>query len=304
MRLRHIEVFYAVYSCGTVSGAARKLNVSQPSISKVLHHAEDQLGYPLFQRIRGKMIPTEEAHALFGEVKTVYDKVLSLQNKARNLRDGKSGHIRLAAMPAVGLDILPRAIAGFRKRYPHVTFDIRTQHFEGLIGSLYEQENDIGLAFSPPAVAGIREYDIGEGEFVCVYNDKDFPDPPARLRLEDLKGKEVISIKDSGPLSDILFHEIMSRGLAFESIVTAQTYYIAKNLVGYGVGVAIVDHLTAQAAGPGTVHHTGFDPAIRYTVKGLYAENRPLSKVCERFLDYFRATYQSTLLVAPDAQAL
>ena len=51
MRLRHIEVFYAVYRNGSVTGAAQELNVSQPSVSKVLRHAEDQLGYPLFQRL-------------------------------------------------------------------------------------------------------------------------------------------------------------------------------------------------------------------------------------------------------------
>ena len=47
MRLRHIEVFHAVYSSGSVTAAARMLNVSQPSVSKVLAHAEQQLGYPL-----------------------------------------------------------------------------------------------------------------------------------------------------------------------------------------------------------------------------------------------------------------
>ncbi|MBT8142476.1 MAG: LysR family transcriptional regulator [Gammaproteobacteria bacterium] len=50
MRLRHIEVFHAVYLTGSVSGGARALNVSQPTVSKVLKHAEDQLGFKLFHR--------------------------------------------------------------------------------------------------------------------------------------------------------------------------------------------------------------------------------------------------------------
>jgi DNA-binding transcriptional LysR family regulator len=55
MRLRHIEVFHAVYSCGSVTRAAEVLRVSQPSVSKVLAHAEQQLGYALFDRVRGKL---------------------------------------------------------------------------------------------------------------------------------------------------------------------------------------------------------------------------------------------------------
>ena len=65
MRLRQIEVFHAVYSCGSVTGAAEILNVSQPSVSKVLAHAEQQLGFPLFDRVRGKLVPTPEADRLF-----------------------------------------------------------------------------------------------------------------------------------------------------------------------------------------------------------------------------------------------
>ena len=54
MRLRQIEVFHAVYTSGSISAAARALNVSQPSVSKVLRHTEVQLGLPLFRLSRGR----------------------------------------------------------------------------------------------------------------------------------------------------------------------------------------------------------------------------------------------------------
>jgi DNA-binding transcriptional LysR family regulator len=68
MNLRHIEVFHAVYTNGSVSAAARALNVSQPSVTKVLQHAELLLGFALLERTRGRLVPTEEAHALFDDV--------------------------------------------------------------------------------------------------------------------------------------------------------------------------------------------------------------------------------------------
>ena len=64
MRLRQIEIFYHVYRVGTISGAAQALNVSQPSVSKVLRHAEDQIGFELFQRVNGRLEPTPAAHEL------------------------------------------------------------------------------------------------------------------------------------------------------------------------------------------------------------------------------------------------
>ena len=63
MRLRHVEIFHAVFSNGSIRAAARALNVSQPSVSKMLRHAEDQLGFKLFTVVRGRTMPTDEAHA-------------------------------------------------------------------------------------------------------------------------------------------------------------------------------------------------------------------------------------------------
>ena len=56
MRLRHVEVFNNVYKTGSVTAAAKLLNVSQPSVSKVLAHAEQQIGFPLFERIKLSLI--------------------------------------------------------------------------------------------------------------------------------------------------------------------------------------------------------------------------------------------------------
>lgn len=68
MRLRHIEVFHAVMQAGTISGAAQLLHISQPAVTKVLQHAELQLGMALFDRVRGKLYPTPEANRLFVEI--------------------------------------------------------------------------------------------------------------------------------------------------------------------------------------------------------------------------------------------
>jgi hypothetical protein len=57
MRLRHIEIFQAIRQTGSVSAAAQLLHVSQPAVTKVLQHAELQLGFPLFLRVRGKLQP-------------------------------------------------------------------------------------------------------------------------------------------------------------------------------------------------------------------------------------------------------
>jgi DNA-binding transcriptional LysR family regulator len=58
VRLRHIEVFSAIMLTGSTNGAAKILNISQPAVSKILQHAEQSVGFPLFLRSKGKLVPT------------------------------------------------------------------------------------------------------------------------------------------------------------------------------------------------------------------------------------------------------
>ena len=91
MNLRQIEIFHAVFLHGTVSAAARSLNVSQPSVTKVLRHAERSIGLTLFERSKGRLIPTKDAHTLFAEVSDIQDRVRSLRQACQILRHGRGG---------------------------------------------------------------------------------------------------------------------------------------------------------------------------------------------------------------------
>ncbi len=290
MRLRHIEVFHAVFTTGSVSQAAKLLNVSQPSVSKVLRHAEDNLGYALFERVKGRVVPTAEAHALFAEAKDIQDQLQALERRARNLKAGRAGHVRLMVMPALGLDLLPMAVAEFRLQNPDVTFDIGTAHFADIVRALREQKCDLAMAFNPPPLAGVARHAIGGGHMLCAHGPGLFTGQSS-VRLAELAAHPLVGIKDSGPLSQLVSAQAQAEAVPLDAAVTVQTYYIARNLVRYGAGVAVVDHLTALAHRGDGVEYKPLAPELRYEVVGLSDEARPLSRVAENFLEYFRRLY-------------
>src|SRR3546814_13611379 len=84
------------------SSDLRALHVSQPSVSKVLHHTQLQLGLTLFTLVRGRLVATDEAHALFVEVSEIVQRLTSLQKTVSNIRNVGGGHIRLGAEPSLG----------------------------------------------------------------------------------------------------------------------------------------------------------------------------------------------------------
>ena len=90
MRLRHIEVFNAVMHTGSVSAAARLINISQPAVSRTLQHAELQLGFALFQRSKGRLTPTSEALALLPHMEKLFGQLEEVQRLADSLRKGRA----------------------------------------------------------------------------------------------------------------------------------------------------------------------------------------------------------------------
>lgn len=284
MNLRHIEVFHAVYVNGSVSAAARMLNVSQPSVSKVLRHAESLLGFALFHRTTGRLVATEDAHALFGEVAEIQDRVQALREASRNLKRGIGALLKVSSLPSIALDALPVTVAQFLRTHPQVKFDLQTIHHEDLLRKLYERETDLAIAYEVPPGAALGHKRLGAGELVVLYREADMPGMPARIDLGQLAGRPLVSLAASGPMGQLLTAEVQARGIALEEVVSARTFHIATALVRQGVGMTVVDNFTAQASlTPGLAIRPLANP-LRFDVNAIYLQDRPPTALTTDFL--------------------
>ena len=299
MRLRQIEVFHAIYTSGSMTNAARLLNVSQPSISKVLAHAEQQLGYVLFDRVKGKLVATPEADRLFGLVSNVYEHVEKLRNVAKNLRASDVGKIRLAATPAFGIDLLPTAISTYLESHSDTVFEIETLHHDEITDALLESRVDIGLAFDPVPAPGLVTESLASGEFVAITPaDVNFGDQ-SRITVETLAQLPFIGLSSRGPLGRLLSSHLESSNVDLNKIVHTETYHIAKALVAKGAGVSIVDAITAKSGDDENIRSWKLDPPLRYSVEVISADSMPLSILGKRFVDHLKHIVQDYLQQEP-----
>ncbi|MBB1421452.1 LysR family transcriptional regulator [Pseudoalteromonas sp. SG43-7] len=285
MRLRHIEIFHAIYTTGSITNAAKILHVSQPSVSKVLSHAEMQLGFKLFERIKGRLIPTDEANMLFDEVNKIYLQMRTIKSTAENIKKSEFGNINLSVTPALGFEALPGAIALYHSCYPNVNFNVQTVHNNEVLQALLEHKCDIAVLFSPSNLPGVKSIELARSELVIVYPKTRFPDAPAQLTFDDLIDYEFIDISDSGPLANLLWGRMMEENIVLNSTIKVQTYFIAVRLVAQGVGICIVDKYTAMGNVSDNVAIASFDPPLYFNVNALHLENRTLSNPASIFLE-------------------
>lgn len=290
MRLRHIEVFHAVYSTGSVTSAAAVLNVSQPSVSKVLAHAEQQLGFPLFDRVKGKLVPTPEADRLFSHIAPVHESLGRLQHVAENLRAASSGRIRIAATPAFGIDLLPSVVAAYLDEHGDTVFEIETRHHDGICSALLESRLDIGLAFSPDVTPGIAAETLAEARFVVLTPpDVNFGDRTS-VTLGDLAGLPFVRLDNRGPLGRLLSMHIESSGVQLNAIAYAETYHVARALVAYGAGSTITDEITARSKGSGNVRVWPLEPEVQFSISAMHFDKVPLSVASRKFVEHLRGS--------------
>src|SRR4051812_19207609 len=87
MNLREIEAFRAVMLCGTASRAAEMLNISQPAITKALQALERSINFDLFERTKGRLVPTPEGQLFFREVEQSFVGLARLRTAAARIRD-------------------------------------------------------------------------------------------------------------------------------------------------------------------------------------------------------------------------
>ncbi len=243
MRLRQIEIFYHVYRTGSISGAARDLNVSQPSVSKVLRHTEDQLGFDLFLRRKGRLVPTPAADELYLEAEDIYGRLRMFNRSLDNIRNRKGGHIRLGVLPSLSLSVGPELVAKMREQDPLLSFELTTLHTAEISTALYEKRSDICVGFEPVDDPRIANQCIGEGRWVLVSGRSiQFP-----VDERILDGADMIGMSESGPLGTLIGSLLRERAIRPVEVATAHTYHVALSLVRKQVGLALTDQFTAYS---------------------------------------------------------
>ncbi|PCJ51101.1 MAG: LysR family transcriptional regulator [Gammaproteobacteria bacterium] len=288
MRLRHIEVFHAIYTTGSITNAAKLLHVSQPSVSKVLSHAEMQLGFKLFDRVKGRLIATHEADLLFKEADRIYRQINTINDAAYNIKNNDLGQISIALAPAFGFDLIPQAVAEYRKKHQNIIFNIQTLHNEEVLKHLLRHKSEVAILFSPDSYSGISEINFGTGNLVVVYPIKLLPHKPSKISIEELEQYPLISISDSGPLANLINQEATQKAITLRNVIKVKTYFIAVNLVKHGAGVCIVDEFTAKSQQSDNIAIAQLEDPLEFSIKGLHLENKSLSTVTRNFLDLFK----------------
>ncbi len=285
MNLRQLEVFYAIMQAGTVSGAARLLYVSQPNVTRVLAHTEQQLGFALFERVKGRLVPTQEAKALLPEAEKVYQQLGQFRSLTNKVKQGTQ-HLRVGAPPVLAAHLLAPTVALLSKEHG-ISFELLTANRDELCSGLLKHELDVAIAFgeeTPPALMG----HVLLKENLALIAPKSAAIPAEKtVILEELISHDlpIIGLDSRDPLGLLLHQTLSARDEHYQHAITIRSYSAAAELVKHQAGFAIVDPWTAkQYRQDDAVSVHALEPNMSFSVSILFAEHTPQSIATKQFI--------------------
>lgn len=245
-RLRQMEVFRAVMLTGSINGASKLLFTSQPAISRIVSHTEQTLGLKLFNRVKGKLVPTPESEALFQEVEDFYQHALRVDEFSRNLAAGPSGVLRVSASPCLSKGLVSRAVTQFQQRYPKIRMHFHSTLLADMAQEVLSNKVDLAVSVLPLEHSNLVALPFDEGRMVCVVPEGHELCKKKLVSIEDLSRYPIIA-HDPG----IAFGQLVSAAFGKANVpintrVDIHQTDVACSLVRAGAGIAMVDEFTVD----------------------------------------------------------
>ncbi|MEM6373029.1 MAG: LysR family transcriptional regulator [Pseudomonadota bacterium] len=148
----HLQSFAAVAEAGSLSGAARALNSSQPTLSRHIALLEADLGTRLFERSRGGMTLTQAGQDLAAHAKQMADAAARLAMTSQGQGGDLGGTVRITASQVVATYVLPARIRDLRRAYPDLAIELVASDSTD---NLIRREADIALRMYRPTQADV-----------------------------------------------------------------------------------------------------------------------------------------------------
>ena len=286
--IRHYEAFRTVMERGSATVAAQVLGVSQPAVSTLLNQMEEALGYALFVREHRRLTPTAEALVLVNEVAGFLDRHTQLLRVAHDIHETRAGSLTIASHPGPSISWLPPLIAQFMAQRPGVSIKLVSRQSQGVRDLIPARAFDLAVAELPvenPLIA-VRRY---RTHFVAALPKAHALAAQAELTPALLDGVPFIGMFRGHAAHMGLSKAFDAVGARLHLVAECDYFASAMSLVAHGVGVALVDPISAFDLQTDGVAIRPFAPRLPYDFAVFHPQDRPMSKVAQAFSGAFDA---------------
>lgn len=289
LKVRQLEVFRAVMETGSVTAAATRLNCTQPAASVALSKFERASGLVLFDRVRGRFVPTAEGEALYVEVERGLHGIGRISNKIDELREGRVGSLTIATDGAITL--LAGVVAAFQERHADVTLDLFHRPSKEIVNWTSGRQLDIGVVEGITNWPGVA-FEPFVQPCVCLVPATHPLAAATAVRPADLHGQTLIGMGEHHSIDTQVAALLAAAAVRPAARINAEYFETAKQLVRRSVGLTIVGLGSHEADLGDGVIALPFEPDIFYEMSIVTPSRPGPSALARLFVDDLRAALE------------
>ncbi len=282
------------------SRAAAELGVSQPSLSQYIKKIEEEIGAELFTRSGSKLFLTDAGRAYTEHARKVLTLEREMISVIADIKNEKTGSVKIGASPYCCKNLLPAAIARFKKNNPHVTVTIDELPQAALTASAKEGDCDIYIATYALNNEDMYYSDVLFKERVVVAVPADFEinerlggknsdGTLPTVSIREFEGLDFISMSDAQFMGATLSDIIEENNVTINNVVNCFTYDTMISLVEHGVGIAFVpDTLTRRNKDGSICYYSLSEPLPRRQINAYSPKHRYVSGFCREIIEILK----------------
>ena len=243
MTFHQLEIFGAVAEQASITQAARKIKISQPSVSKQLRFLERECGIKLYVKSGRGIKITEEGRMLHNAAKPILKQMEELRSSfLTRVSDARDVALRVGSTPSPGAFFLPGVLKSFVKLHPKIHPTLRTGYPDALKAMVLDGEVDVAVTTIAPSHPEIIEEAIASEGIVAIVSAK-HPLATKKSLTESEVGTVPFIMTTDGRIAD----EIKKIGLRLNVVMWCESVDLKKAAVEAGLGVGLFYRGSAEA---------------------------------------------------------
>jgi DNA-binding transcriptional LysR family regulator len=247
LSIRSLAAFREIVRAGSVTAAAAALKLSQPSVSRLLAALEQDLGFEIFHRRKGRLEPTTQALRLYEEVDLAFTSLDRVNAVARDLNSPEAGMLRIVAPPSFAEGPLVPMLKSFMDQYPRLDVKLDSRTRPTTMAMIASGAADCGFGKLPIHHSGIHARPLVVSESVCALAQGHRLCRLRTLMPRHLEGEDLILIGQGGENRARI--ETTFRDARIVPHIRLETHNVgaACAFAARGIGIALVNELLAKA---------------------------------------------------------
>jgi LysR family transcriptional regulator, hydrogen peroxide-inducible genes activator len=284
MELHQLEYLLAVAEEGSVTRAAERLTLAQPSLSQQLRKLEREVGQPLFDRLPRGVVLTEAGRRLVEDARRILASVQDARRHVADARRGVGGPLIVGAIPTVAPFVIPRLAAAFLGDFPEVELTLIEDVTQGLVDRLERAQIDLALASSVEASRRVLVERVAtEPLWLLVPDGHRLASRPA-IGWSSLRRERFLVLQAMHCLAGQVQEVCAEEGLAPRIVSQGAQLATIAAMVSAGLGLSIVpEMMRAGDAGPGRVYRPFAGSAPTRELNLLWSPDRYRTNAAREF---------------------